>query len=246
MRRWTLFFLLFTSLFAIEIDPSLLEEIINSNPQAYNEQLLLAKYYDKAENYEKALEIIDDVLAYKKEDTRALSMKKELSQKINSEKVLEDAGFSFPVDTISVERDLANYYEATNYSAYRELYEALIKQEVILNDTSHINAGYIYMWDELYALSQQALDRVEDKENIDRLKISADICYFREDFKCAQSFYSRLYSRSENIFDAVKLTYSMMFLGQMQKARNFYEYLLTKYPNHIELKEISQKLDALQ
>lgn len=245
MKFFLVLSILLTNLAALDIDPKVLQEIIDKNPDAYKERVLLAKYYANQDNDLKALDILNDLLKKQPANADAKELKLFIQRKEHNKEVFRDAGLSKPIDTASAQKRLDSYYQANNYQFYSNLYQALLDNQVKLDDAYHIKAAYIYLWDGRYKESQNALDMVEQKNNIDIAKIKADICYYTGDYACATRYYEKLYNSSYNISYAVKLINSYIYLGQTERAERLYNFIFRKYPKNQELAKLGEKIDNL-
>lgn len=236
------FLLLLSRLNALDIDPDTLEKIIQADPQAKPERIILAKYYiDKGEET-KALLLANEVLKLDPKNRYALQLKKKI-EKINyNNTILREASLQKPITTEAAQKRLESYYNANNYQFFSNLYQALLDEKVALTDPYHLKAAYIYLWDTHYKQSQKALQRVKERNSIDKLKIEAAICYYQGDYKCARSLYKKLYETSYKLEYAVKLINSNIYLGQTEKAKRLTSYLLRKHPHNEALEAIEKKL----
>ncbi len=248
MMRQTLLLstLLSLTLNAIDIDPKVLQEIIQNNPDAYKEKLLLAKYYEKNGNNLKALTLIENVLEKKPKEKSALALKKKIEQKRHIREVFRETSLSQPIDPKEAQKRLDSYYRSGNYQLYATLYEALVVSNIHIEDNYHIKAAYIYLWDARYQQSKKALQRVEQKNNIDAAKIEADICYYQGNYKCAAKLFEKLYNTSYQLDYAIKLINSYIYLGNTTKAKRLYSYLQRRHPNNVKIKKIGKKLQSSQ
>ena len=235
------------SLFALDLDPKILEDIIAHNPNnAYKEKLLLAKYYVEHNNKTKAMQLVKEVLAKKPHDKSALKIANSIQQRERAEAIYKEASLSEPIQVKEAQKRLDTYYSSNNYQFYSKLYEALVHNNVQLDDLYHIKAAYIYLWDSRYALSKKALARIEQKNNIDAAKIRADICYYQGKYNCAVKLYEKLYRASYDKEYGIKLLYSYLYLGKMTQARTLYSYLVRKYPHNKKIEAVGEKLQKSQ
>ena len=234
------------SLSAIELDPKVLQEIIQNNPEAYKEKLLLAKYYEKNGNNLKALTLIENVLEKNPKEKSALALKKKIEKKRYIREVFREASLSQPIRTQEAQKRLDSYYTSRNYQLYSTLYEALVATHINLEDSYHIKAAYIYLWDARYKQSKLALKRVKQKNNIDAAKIEADICYYQGNYKCAVKLFEKLYNTSYQLDYALKLINSYIYLGNTTKAKRLYSYLQRRHPNNTKVQAIGKKLQSSQ
>jgi len=230
------------NLFAMEIDHLALEEIVSNDPSATKEKVLLAKYYFKNENNLKASSLLDEVLEFEPKNSAALKIKKQIEQEEHIKGVFREAGLSKPITTLEAQKRLNSFYTANNYQFYSTLYQALSDSNVKLDDSYHIKAAYIYLWDARYNYSEKALIKLDQENNIDAAKIRADICYYTGKYRCSAKIYEKLYNTSYKIETAVKLINSYIYLGQTAKAQRLYNYLYRKYPNNKELNKIGNTL----
>jgi len=246
IKTIALILLLFGLLQALELNVSTLQEIIQNHPEALKERLILAKYYEKQHNNLKAMILLKEVLAKDPKNKNALLLKKEILRKEQIQNVFREASLSQPVNAKDAQKRLQSYYDANNYQFYSNLYQALVETKIDMDDAYHIKAAYIYLWDARYEKSKEALDRVKQKNNIDKAKIRAEICYYTGDYKCSAGLYEKLYNASYDINYAVKLINSYIYLGKTAKAQRLYGYIYRKYPNNADLHKIGSRLLKLQ
>jgi len=242
MKKTLFLTLLSFSLHALDIDPQILQEIIDKNPDAYKEKLLLAKYYEQHANDLKALSLIKDILQKKPKEKNALALQKKIEQKKQIRAVFREANLSQPIEKKIAQKRLDSYYAQSNYQFYSTLYQALITSNIQLSDVYHIKAAYIYLWDAHYKESKKALKRVKQKNNIDAAKIEADICYYQGDYACAAKLFEKLYNASYQLEYALKLVNSYIYLGKTTKAQRIYSYLHRRDPNNSKIQAIGKKL----
>jgi len=231
------------NLFAVELDIETLQEIVDNNPGATKEKVLLAKHYAKNENNLKALSLVEEVLEVEPKNKYALSIKSNIETKERVKSIFREAGLSAPINALDAQKRLDSYYSANNYQFYSNLYQALVDTDVSLNDSYHVKAAYIYLWDARYKQSQKALDELNQTNNLDSAKIRAEICYYTGKYNCAVRYYEKLYNSSYSIDIAIKLINSYIYLGQMQKAQRLYNFVYRRYPNNKELTKLGQKIE---
>lgn len=237
----TLFFMLNVS--ALELDIKTLQEIIDNDPTVVKEKVLLAKYYAKNENNLKALSLVEEVLEVEPKNKYALAIKENIETKERVQSVFREAGLSTPINAKDAQKRLDSYYSANNYQFFSNLYQALVDTGINLEDSYHVKAAYIYLWDARYKQSQAALDELKQTNNLDSAKIRAEICYYTGKYNCAIRLYEKLYNSSYSIDIAIKLINSYIYSGQMQKAERLYNFVYRRYPNNKELPKLGQKID---
>ena len=247
MMKKTFFLVFLTfSLQAVELNPQVLQEIIQNNPSAYKEKILLAKYYEKHSNDLKASALVKDVLKKHPKNKNALAIRQRIKQKRHIREIFREANLLQPITKEEAQKRLDSYYTQNNYQLYSTLYQALISSNVSLDDEYHIKAAYIYLWDTHYTESKEALDRVQQKNNIDVAKVKATICYYQGDYICAVRLFEKLYNASYQLEYAFKLINSYIYLGEITKAQRIYSYLHRRDPNNSKLQKIEKKLQKLQ
>ena len=234
------------SLFAMQLDIATLQDIVKNDPQAYNERLILAKYYEKRGNDLQAEFLVDEALKIKPKDKSALQLKSFLKRKELIKAIFKNADLAMPIDPIEAQAKLQTYYETNNYQLYSDLYQALIDSGVTLDDTLHIEAANIYFSNDRYAQAEKALSYVQEKNNIDKEKIEADICYIQGKYRCAIPLYEKLYNSSYKLDYAIKLINSYILTSQYEKAQRFYTFLIRRYPDSKELQQLGEKLQKVQ
>jgi len=246
MRGLLLFYLFTITLFAMQIDIPMLENIIKNDSEAYKERLILAKYYETKGDDTKAISLVNEALSIKPKDKSALNLKKILRRKEEIKTIFKEASIDMPVDREKAQEKLQTYYENNNYQFYSNLYQALIESKIDIDDSFHIKAAYIYLWDGRYTQAKKSLRYVKQKNNIDKAKIKADICYFQGDYICAIHLYEKLYNSSYDLDYALKLINSYIFVGKTEKAQRLYTFLARRYPDSRELQKLGEKLDDIK
>jgi len=231
--------------YALELDISSFEKIIQENPSAVEERLILARYNEHAGNELKALSLVNDALKVSPKHSGALLIKKRIQRKQKERKVFRQAGFGKSiknVDTVLLQERLKSYNEQKEYTRYSDLYEALVNKGVSLDDKYHLQAASIYLWDEHYTDSKSALKRLKQKDNLDALKIKADICYYQGDYRCAIRYYEPLYQSSYSALYGIRLINSYLYLGELNKAERLYNFVHRSYPKNKELNGVGTKI----
>lgn len=236
--------LLALNTYAIELDIQMLQGIVDKHPDALKERLILAKYYEKNDNDLKSLTLLKEVLKQEPKNKNALAIKKKIALKEKAKAVFREAGLSYPINSKEAQTRLDSYYGTSNYQFYSNLYQALVETDVTLEDSYHVKAAYIYLWDARYAESKEALNRLKQENNIDSAKIRADICYLTGKYKCAVKLYEKLYNTSYEIKIAVKLINSYLYLGETAKAQRLYNFVYRKYPKNSELQKLGTKIET--
>ena len=229
---------------SIEIDYKTLEEIIAQDEGVIRERVLLAKYYTKEDNNLKALNLLKEVLDLDPENKNALGIKKKIELKERVKRVCREAGLSYPVDSKEAQKRLDSYYLANNYQFYSNLYQALLDIKIKLNDSYHIKAAYIYLWDSRYKESENAINQLHQENNIDAAKIQADICYYSGKYHCSVRLYEKLYNSSYEIKTAIKLINSYIYIGETTKAQRLYNFIYRKNSTNKELAKLGEKIDS--
>ncbi|MBU1659612.1 tetratricopeptide repeat protein [bacterium] len=235
---------LFLYLFAVEIDPKILEDIIAKDPENYTEKVILAKYYEKNGNDLKAIKIINEVLEKNPKDETALNIKKKLERKEHIKGVFKESGLGQPINMEDAQKRLDSYYDVNNYQFYITLYQALIEVDSTLEDKYHIKAAYIYLWDSRYDYSENALLRLKQQDNMDAKKIRAEACYYTGRYNCSAELYEQFYTTNSSVDSTVKLINSYIYTRQTEKAQRLYSFVSRKNPNNSEIIKIGKKLDS--
>jgi len=228
------------SLLALDMDPAVLEEIIQNNPDAQKEKLLLAKYYAQHNNDIKASVLLEDILKNDKNNKNALLLKQNIEKKEYNREIFKKAALTQPVQSDDAEKRLDTYYNENNYQAYTLLYQALNDTDISIKNKYHIQAAYIYLWNAQYNKSKKALDKVEDKTNLDVAKIQADIYYYTGKYDSAASLFEKLYQSTYTFDYAFKLINCYLYTNNSDKAKKLYNYLIRKYPTNKKLQQLSQ------
>ena len=226
----------------IEIDFGVLQEIVNENPHALKEKVLLAKHYIKKGNVLKARVLIDSVLEEDKNNTTANVLDKYLKTKEKNRTLFRKLHIPYPVKSQKAENFLKNSYDDNNSKLYKQAYRAFVDENVILKDDCHIKASYLYMQDGNYILSKRALNSLKHKGNLDKTKIEADICYKTKKYVCAVKFLKKLYNTNKNIDTGLKLLDSYYNIGNINKAKKLYAKLYIKMPKNKTLKDFKNKI----
>jgi len=234
-------FLIVTLGYTMEVDFKMLQKIIDKNPHALKEKVILAKYYMDNGNDLKAKLLVESVLKEDSQNKNANVFKKTLEKKERNKILFRNAKIAYPVTSKVAQKYLKNTYEKNMYKPYLSIYSALMDEKVFLSDSYHIKAAYIYLWDGNYTLSANALDQVKQKNNLDKTKIEADICYFTGKYQCAVNLFEKLYSLNKDVDVGIKLVYSYYYIGMLGEAKRLYAKLFEKMPENKALKKVQQK-----
>jgi len=244
MIKKTFFFLLFSFYaLAIEIDPQVLQEIINTHKQAYKEKILLAKYYEKHDKNTKALQLVKEILHQRPKEKNTLKLYKKLQKKQYIKEIFQKAKLSYPIIEKKAEKRLNTYYIAHNYQFYITLYQALLSRHIRLKDTYHIKASSLYMWHGDYISSITALQRVKNKNTINVKQIQANICYHKGDYSCASKLFEQSYTQNYQLSNALKLIQSYIYLNNLAQAKKVYRYTKRKSPQSTKLQALHIKIE---
>lgn len=220
----------------VSIDPKVLEDIIHINPHAQKEKVLLAKYYIGQNKDRKALVLLESVLK-DHNNTDAFRLKEKIKNKVKNRALLKKIHLSYPIKSKDAELYLKKQYDKNQYKDYLLAYNALIESDVILRDIYHIHAANIHLWDGAYALSSEALKHIEDKNNLEKVKIQADICYYTGKYGCAVELFEKLYAITKDINTGIKLIYSYTYIGEIDKAKKLYRILFKQDPKNKALQK---------
>jgi len=238
-------FLIF-NIFAMDIDYKTLETIIQKNPNAIKEKVLLAKYYMKQSNDLKAMTLLDEVLEKQPKNQTALQIKTRIQKQESLKNVFREAGLSRPIQAKDAQKRLDSYYDANNYQFYSTLYQSLVDINIKLRDSYHIKAAYIYLHDTRYKYSKKAIDRLKQKNNLDSAKINADICYYTGKYRCSAKAYEKLYASNYELSIGIKLAHSYVYLKDIAKAQRVYNFLHRKYPNNKKVIKLGGDIRTLK
>lgn len=232
--------------FNIELDPKMLQEIIDKNPHAQKEKILLAKYFMSKDNDLKALTLLEGVLNDNNKDNQALKLKKRIEIKQENRELFRKIGLQYPPKKNHVQKALLDLYNKNEYQQYIVIYNAMNEVKVVLDDSYHINAAYILLWDGKYEESKYALEHISQNNNLDKVKIEADICYYTGKYACAIELLEKLYALDGDINTGIKLVYSYMYMGDLGKAKHLYNELFKKDPENKELQGVKSKVSDLK
>lgn len=225
----------------MDVDFKMLQKIIDKNPHALKEKVILAKYYLRKGNDLKAKLLVESILKEDSQNKNANALKNTLEKKERNKILFRKSKIAYPIKSKDAEKYLSNKYENNMYKPYVRIYNALMDETVSLPDTYHIKAAYIYLWDGNYTLSANALDRVKQKNNLDKTKIQADICYYTGKYQCAMNLLEKIYSLNKDVDVGIKLVYSYYYMGMLGEAKRLYAELFEKMPENKALKQMQQK-----
>jgi len=240
LSLWTI------SLFAMQIDVPTLETIVQNDQQAYKERLILAKYYEQEGYDKKAVSLAKEVLKIKPNDKYAKAILKDIEKREQARIIFRDASITLPINKKAVQKKLQTYYDSNKYQLYSNLYQALVYSGVKLDDSFHIKAAYIYLWDGQYEEAKKSLSHLKQKNNIDEAKIKAEICYYQGHYNCAIHYYEELYNSSYKLDYAIKLINSYIYVGKTARAQRLYNFVIRRYPNSKDLQKIGRSLSKGQ
>lgn len=247
MVRCLLFLFVFcVSLFGIDIDPKVLREIIANNPDAYKEKIVLAKYYHNNSNDIKAQMLIDEVLATRPKDSSALALRDEIQERIYIQDTLKKASVVKPIDKADAQKKLDYYYMEHDFDFFIQLYNALCKSGVELQDKYDQQAAKIYMDMGKYKESYEVIKRLKNPLTRESKKLKANICYLNGNYLCAVKYFEMFYNDGEDFTTGYRLLESYINTDNISKAKRLYPFLKRKYPDDKSLKDIGQKITNAQ
>jgi len=237
-----LIIIFFVSAFSIDFNPKLLQSIIKDNPNAEQEKLLLASYFFKHHNNTKALVLLDDILKKNSKNLEAKKLKDNVETQINFKKLLLKLHLKYPPNMDEITEYLDSLYQKKEYNEYIVLYESLINLKLIQPEKNHLYAANIYFLESKYGLSSFSLSHLHTKYKSEKLQIEAKICFSKEQYNCALDKFIRLYNKKPSLDYGLKIIESYLFLNDVDKAKEFYLELLSKYSESNELHQLFIKL----
>lgn len=229
--------------YGVDIDIESLQQIIQDNPKVIKERLILARHYEKVGNELKALSLLDEALNISADDVDALQMKEQVLLRQKHRNAYRRVGLKTPVNKNLAQEHLKAYYDKQEYEHYTDLYSALTQDKVLLDDSCHIQAGYIHLWDARYKEAKAALSLLQHEDNLEAVKIRADICYYEGDYRCAVKYYEPLYQSSYNSKYGTRLINAYLFLGELNKAERLLTFMKRSNPKNKELASLGEKID---
>ena len=242
--RYLMMVLFFVSLnvFSMDIDYEALKKNIEIDSGSVKDRLLLSRFYLNRGDNLKAIKLLDEVLDLEPDNTSALKMKSRAEAKNARDISFSEAGLSRSPSQEDAQESLATLFRNDNYSSFIDIYTSLLEIGTFLEDSFHIQAAYIFLWDEKYESSQLALERVTQENNLDVIKIKADICYFTGDYKCSADLFKVLYRAGPSSDLAVKLINSYIFTGRITEAEKIYRAAFRRDRGNKELSNLGRKI----
>jgi Flp pilus assembly protein TadD len=231
MYRLIYIFLFFSLSFAIEIDIKNLEKHLQKND--VKNRLLIAKYYIKNDNFDKAKKYLLEILKIDPKNHRAKKFLSFISLKEKFINYLKNNNIS------NIDEYYKNLYMNQKYQKIRNLSTFII---FINSDYPKLVTAKIFMWDGKYNKSKDILKLVKNKKTLDYLEIKANDCFYLGDYNCAKRLFSTLYYATYKIDYAYKLIDTYLFLGEFDKADLLISKLLKAYPHAVKLKKYRKKI----
>jgi len=241
MKKSILILLACSLLFSqeLQIDVTSLQQYIKQHPQDIKNRLILASYYTKKLELQKAKKIIEEILKLDPKNKKA----KELLHNIEILKNAQEYKkyFSAPNEYIS------SLYEKNDYKNLMNFFEYYTKLNGYenLNDDSIFKVARVYMWEGKYDKSLNVLKHAKNKKTIDYYEITAYDLYYLGDPK-AEKYLKILYNSTGNIEYAKKLLDFYLINRDIQNAKKLLLSLSHTTKNKKLIKEYQQKIAKIQ
>ena len=242
VERFCLLFLTACTLQALQIDVSTLQKIIQEQPDALQERLILARYYLQQSNVIKAEDLVQDVLRKDPKNPQALKIEARIQKYREIKKRVKEANLSYPIDLQKAQKRLDEYHEKRKFHRYITLYQTLIEAGLTPDEKYHLQAAEIHLEHKKYDLARKALDRLRDKKSFKALQLDANLCYLQKRFSCAAKLFQTLYRIKKEPMIAQKLIESYLQLGEIEKAKGVYTQLKKHLHNNTDIEKIGRDI----
>jgi len=228
-----IFFILLGSILllgnTIQLDVNSLQKAIKKNKHDVNNRLLLAKYYKENKEYQKALDLISEILKISPKNKIALALKTETEKALINQKLTKKYG------------NLDNYIDKLYKEAkYKQLISFYEKFKPALKQESLIKISRVAMWEGKYDLSLNILNKIKEK-NIDIIEIKAYDYLYKGNMLKANQMFKILYNVTGNKEYGEKLIETYLALGDTMSAKKVLYSLKYK----LSKKEYQKYLNAI-
>ena len=241
-----LFLIIGVLIFALEIDVKSLEKSVSKHPDDLNSRLLIAKYYIKHNNYEKAQKYLNYILKKDPKNKIAKKMKNNLIAEYFIEKINKKYD--------NINNAVKTLYDQNKYKELIKLYNKLksINKTSLLNEDSLVKIARVNMWEGNYKTSLSIISKLQNKKTLDYYEIKAYDLYYMGDYKNSKKYFQILYQTTGKNDYAEKLLDIYLYLNDINSAQKLLlslkrtnPKLAKKYEKKI-IKLKQQQLEALK
>ena len=228
--------LLFTPVSALKVDEQTLLRIVQDDPFNVQDRKILAHYYFKQKEFDKSLQLCDQVLLLDKDASKIRQLREKALYGQQMSQTLK------AYNLLNVKKDEIAATLGLDQTEFLHLYEALIYFNRELAAESNVRASREYLALKNYVLSQNALNRLGDSAKKRFDGIQADLYFEQENYTDALHLYSVLNSRNEQRAYSFKILECYIYLNDYRSV-GFYTALAKRYPDDKELMRIKELLD---
>jgi tetratricopeptide (TPR) repeat protein len=221
---------------ALEFDIQDIEKNLKSND--INNRLILVKHYLDNNDLEKAKKYNSEVLEMAPENIKANSFSKKIGLKEEFYSILNKNSVS-DEDINKLYKDL---YKDKKYSSIKDKSKYL---DFMNTDYPKIITAKIFTQEGNYNKSENILDLVKDKRDIEFTKVKAYNCFNLNDYICARDNFKTLYDFTYDLDYGHKLVNTYIILGDMKNANVLNSKILALHPNDKKSQNYKKSIDKL-
>ncbi len=243
-KSFLIILIAFTTIFAVDIDIHLLNELILKDKNDNQNRLILAKYYLSKKELLKAEKLTKEVLKIDPKNKTA----KKLYKKIKRAKIVKELLNEYGVTDINnqkeIERLFDKLYDQKQYKKFITFYKLLNSQEIPLSQKVHKKAAFLYLKNKQFKKTDKIIQEIENP--ILKKELKADKCFYEKNYKCSKKLYTEILKTSYSKHSLKYLLETLYELKDYEKFEKLYKIVKEKYPNDFDLIYLNKKREQLK
>jgi len=209
IQKISILFLIFTSLFSLEIDVNDLVKKVKKNPNDIFNRLILAKYYLKNNQIDNAKIYLNEILKKDPKNKSAKLLLTKIKYKTIINKIENEYG--------DLNKYIDSLYQNQKYDILLKFYKNF--PNLNYNQDSIIKISRVAMWKGDYDLSLNLLSKLKNEKNLDVYEIKAYDYLYNGNIKKANYYFKTLYYATGNKNYALKAIETDLQLSKTKEAQ---------------------------
>ena len=244
MKKILVFLVFLSILFSTEIDLKLLTDIAKQNPDDIKTRLILAKYYIKNENFQKANFYIKEILHLQPKNKNAKLLQKKIKRLKTIKKLLKEYGVNDLKNKKDIQKLFENLYKKKEYKKITIFYKLLSSQKISINSKSRLISALAFLKLNNIKKAKEIENKIKSKREKELLK--GDICFFQKNYSCAERIYVKLLKASYEPEIMGNLLNTLYAKQDYKKFKILYNLIKERYAKDFNLKKLDSQLLSLQ
>ena len=244
MKKLFLFLTLPIYIFSVEIDATLLNEIVSRNKNDVQNRLILAKYHLSKKETKKAEKLILEVLKIDPKNEVA----KKLYKKIKRTKILKELLKEYGVNDIKNKNEIKKLfdelYEKKEYDKFLIFYKLLLSQEISVPEEISKKAGFLYAENKKFKKAKAILKKMENP--LLKKELRADIAFYEKNYPYAKKLYTEILKKEYSKHSLRYLLKTLFKLKDYEKFNKLYEVVKEKYSLDFNITKLREEREALK